>query len=183
MQVEDLRLDRDVERRDGLVGDDQLRRERQARARCRAAGAGRRRTRAGSARAMSGATARPASAARRRGRGFAARRRCHARRIGSAIAAPTGWRGLRLAYGSWKIICICAAQRAQLALVESAHVAALEPRPCRRSARPGAGSSARSSTCRSRFADQRERLAGAAARTRRSRPRGRGRSRGRNRPA
>ena len=47
-QVQDLRLDRDVERRDRLVGDDQLRLAARARARRRCAGAGRPRTRAGS---------------------------------------------------------------------------------------------------------------------------------------
>ena len=47
-QVQDLRLDRDVERRDRLVADDQLRLTARARARRRSAGAGRRRTRAGS---------------------------------------------------------------------------------------------------------------------------------------
>ena len=41
-QVEDLRLDRDVERRDRLVADDQLRVRAPARARCRCAGAARR---------------------------------------------------------------------------------------------------------------------------------------------
>ena len=48
-QVDDLRLDRDVERRHRLVADDELAARRRARARCRCAGAGRRRTRAGSA--------------------------------------------------------------------------------------------------------------------------------------
>ena len=46
-QVEDLRLDRHVERRHRLVADHQLRAARPARARCRCAGAGRPRTRAG----------------------------------------------------------------------------------------------------------------------------------------
>ena len=54
-QVDDLRLDRDVERRDRLVADDQLRDRPPARGRCRCAGAGRPRTRADS-----GACGRPA---------------------------------------------------------------------------------------------------------------------------
>ena len=47
-QVEDLGLDRDVERRDRLVAHDQLGPQGERRARPRSAGAGRRRTRAGS---------------------------------------------------------------------------------------------------------------------------------------
>ena len=47
-QVDDLRLDRHVERRDRLVGDDEIGIARRARARCRCAAAGRRRTRADS---------------------------------------------------------------------------------------------------------------------------------------
>ena len=53
-QVDDLRLDRHVERRDRLVADDQLRARAPARGRCRCAGAGRRRTRAESGRSCSG---------------------------------------------------------------------------------------------------------------------------------
>ncbi len=105
-QVEDLRLHRDVERRDGLVADDQLRVQRRARGRRRCAAAGRPRTRAGS-----GCSA--------RGSG---RRRCeqllhapldlrlgaelvHLRRA-SATMKPTRLRGFSDAYGSWKIIII-----------------------------------------------------------------------------
>ena len=47
-QVDDLRLDRNVERRDRLVADDQLRRHRERASDADAAGAGRRRTRADS---------------------------------------------------------------------------------------------------------------------------------------
>ena len=66
-QVDHLRLDRDVERRDRLVADDQLRARAPAPGRWRCAGAGRRRTGAGSAR-HARARGRPARAARRRGR-------------------------------------------------------------------------------------------------------------------
>ena len=52
-QVDDLRLHRDVERRDQLVGDQARRARPPARGRCRCAGAGRRRIRAGSASAAS----------------------------------------------------------------------------------------------------------------------------------
>ena len=61
-QVDDLALDRHVERRDRLVADDDARLDARARGRCRRAGAGRPRARADSAAPCRG-RARPAAAA------------------------------------------------------------------------------------------------------------------------
>ena len=100
-QVEDLRLDRDVQGADGLVRDQQLRLEREARAiatrwrwppRELAADAARHRD-GRPTRSSSSATARPS---RRLGR------RCRARAAARAIASPTVIRGLSDVYGSWK---------------------------------------------------------------------------------
>ena len=79
-QVDDLRLDRDVERGDGLVEDEQARAAARAPGRCRCAASARRRIRAGSGSAA-GATGRPSRTARRSG----ARR--PSRRTGRGCAA------------------------------------------------------------------------------------------------
>ena len=80
--------------------------------------------------------------------------------IGSAIAAPTVMRGLRLANGSWKIICMCLRALAQLVPVELQHVLAVEQdragygldQPHDRAAGGGLAAAG--------FADKRQRLAG-----------------------
>ena len=105
-QVDDLRLDRDVERRHRLVADDQLGPERQ---------------RAGDADALAlaarelvrvvGHLRRPQADAREQRRdllrALLARWRCRARSSGSPTISPAVMRGLSEENGSWKMICIC----------------------------------------------------------------------------
>ena len=88
-QVDDLRLHRNVERRDRLVADDEARLAAQGRARCRCAGAGRRRTRADSARAAErGKRTRSSSFAHARRRAPRVGRR-RGSRTASAMVSPT----------------------------------------------------------------------------------------------
>ena len=87
-QVDDLRLDRDVERRDGLVADDEVRIDARARARCRCAAAGRPRTRAGTATPASGGQADALEQLPHPRRARRAVRRSPWTRIGSPIDAP-----------------------------------------------------------------------------------------------
>ena len=104
-QIDHLGLDRDVERRDRLVADDQTRVRATARARCRCAGAGRRRTGADSS-ASGPAASRPDRTVRRPAR---ASRSPVARPwtlSGSPTISPAVMRGLSEANGSWKMICI-----------------------------------------------------------------------------
>ena len=127
-QVHDLRLDRDVERRDGLVGDDQPRVAARARARRRCAAAGRPRTRAGSGcSARARARRRPSAPAR-----AAWRRRATVPWMtsGSAMIAPTRLRGLSEAYGSWKTICISRRSGRSARRVEPRDVAPVEHARC-----------------------------------------------------
>ena len=77
-QVEHLRLDRDVERRDRLVADEDIRGAPPARAQCRCAPAGRRRIGADSGRDSSG-RGRPAAASRRRSLAAPPPKQCRAR--------------------------------------------------------------------------------------------------------
>ena len=106
-QVDDLRLDVDVERRDRLVGDDEIRAPPPARARSRCAAAGRRRIRADSV--APHWRGRPTSVEQlvdaRRG-AAAASPAMPWKRSGSARISPTVMRGLSDAYGSWKTICM-----------------------------------------------------------------------------
>ena len=155
-QVDDLRLDRDVERRDRLVADDELRARARGRARCRCAGAGRRRTRAGSGWRGSGSSPTSSSssldalAARlARWRRFvdrAARRR--SRRRSCADSATT--------YGSWKIICM--SRRIGAQLVAASVRRGRRPRtttvPAVGSSQPEHGA-AGGATCRSRLSPTR----------------------------
>ena len=110
-QVDDLRLDRDVERRDRLVGDDESRARARARGRCRCAGAGRRRIRAhsgpcASAGSSTAASARSARATR------SARVPMPWMPRPSVRISPIVIRGDRLAKGSWKMYWMRGAQRA-----------------------------------------------------------------------
>ena len=82
-----------------------------ARARSRCAGAGRRRTGAGTSRMSARGEARPSAAARRRARARSCALRARVERGRARAAARrrcrrTFQRGFRLAYGSWKIICM-----------------------------------------------------------------------------
>ena len=151
-QVQDLRLHRDVERRNRLVGDDELRVRRRAPGRWRPAGAGRRTIRAGSAAgscaaAPRGRTAPPpgpsSSTAAMRAPKFM-QRLCH------LIAQPSV--GIERGEGVLEDHLHVAARPPQVARVQFA------ARPCRRARsapdvrlRPAAGSSGRRSTCRSRI--------------------------------
>ena len=103
-QVDDLRLDRDVQRGDRLVGDDQLRAAARAPGRCRCAGAGRRRTRAGSGCSAPG-SARPAPAAPAPAPCTPPGGLMPLTCSGIATIRPTVCRGFSEAYGSWKMIC------------------------------------------------------------------------------
>ena len=112
-QVEDLRLNRQVERRDRLVEDEDAAGSASARARWRCAGAGRRRTCAGSGRSAPGASPTRAimcAAASRRSAALMSRRLIFS---GSSRIAPIFWRGLSEPYGSWKTICTSRRSRAR----------------------------------------------------------------------
>ncbi len=104
-QVDDLRLDGDVERRDGLVADDEVGVERErAREADALALAARELVRVARARVGGQAddleqlAARACPASRRLARPCT--------RSGSPTMRPTLWRGLREAKGSWKTICM-----------------------------------------------------------------------------
>ena len=147
-QVDHAGLDRDVERRHGLVEDEDLRVAATARARCRRAGAGRRRTRAGS-----GSCAPDSS--RRAGR---ARARAAARSSRSSGRAPSAarrrcrrpvMRGSSEAYGSWKTICSSWRKwRSELRAASSTPRPGSEPSPA--SPSRAAARCVRASSCRSR---------------------------------
>ena len=105
-QVQDLRLDRDVERRDGLVGDDQLRlqRERARDADALALAAG---ELVRVAVVVLGVEADLLHQLLHRAPAPLARPpRARGSRTARAMIAPTVLRGLSDEYGSWKIICI-----------------------------------------------------------------------------
>ena len=69
---------------------------------------------------------------------------------GSAMIEPTVMRGLRLACGSWKIICMRGRSARSASPLEAGRCPCPRARCGRRSARRAAGWRARSSTCRSR---------------------------------
>jgi hypothetical protein len=103
-QVDHLRLDRNVERGDRLVADDELRVERERPGDADAlALAARELVRVAVGEAAVEADLRPSARAPARG-GLAVEALCSS--SGSAMIEPTVMRGLRLACGSWKIICI-----------------------------------------------------------------------------
>ena len=104
-QVQDLRLHRHVERRRRLVAHDELRDWTTARGRCRCAGAGRPRIRADTWRRRRDRGRRGAAARRRDARSPALSLASPNALMGSAMMRLTRQRGLRLAKGSWKIIC------------------------------------------------------------------------------
>ena len=150
-EVEDLRLHRDVERARWARRRPGTRAASRARARSRCAGAGRRRTGAETSRrraadrpdrASSSATRVAQRRAPRPSRGRArasARRRCRC----------TRQRGLRLAYGSWKIICMRRRIAASRRERRPRGVHAVEDDACRAWARTARRSGAPRSTCRS----------------------------------
>ncbi len=113
-QVEHLRLDRDVERRHRLVGDDQPRDAASARGPRRSAGAARPRTcadNAGSARAA----ARPAPSSPAPPRAAPAGRARVLIASGSSSSVPICLRGLSDAYGFWNTICTSGRSRLRVA--------------------------------------------------------------------
>ena len=105
-ELEDLRLDGDVERGGRLVGDEQRRAGRRAPSRSSRAGACRPRAGAGTRRRAARATGcRPAAASRSaRARASPRRRPSGAARIASTIWSPTVKTGFSEVIGSWKII-------------------------------------------------------------------------------
>ena len=116
---DELRLHRDVEARDDLVGDEQLRRARRARARCSPAASGRPKAGRDSARrAPPGGrprrgAPRPAADARSKGsRGAAASSTC-------VTMLATRRRGLRADCGSWKTICTVSMRRRRASSLRS----------------------------------------------------------------
>ena len=128
-QVEHLRLDRHVERRDRLVADDEARARPRAPARCRCAAAARRRTRAGSAARMPDRARPPRAARRPDGRTSGPGAPGGGSRCPSAIAAPTVIRGLRQPYGILEDDLHPAAKRARSAARSSPKTSApVEPR-------------------------------------------------------
>ena len=171
-QVEDLRLDRDVERGDGLVGDDQLRLQRE-------------RPRDADALALAaGELVRVAvvvlGVQARRGPSAPARRACARPRRSAAVD------GERV--GDDRADRLARVQRRVGVLEDHLHLAAqgLQRSPRRRAmsspveadraagrARAGAGSGARSCSCRSRSRRRAERLAAPHVEARRRRPRAR----------
>ena len=122
-QVEDLRLHRDVERRHRLVADDQLRLQRE-----RARDADPLALAAGELVRVAVVVLRARARRARAAPGRAASTSFSVLWIanGSPTIWPTLLRGLSDEYGSWKIICICAPQRAQLPLRAVRDVLAVE---------------------------------------------------------
>ena len=118
-QVDDLRLDRNVERRDRLVAHDELRIDRQ-RARDADALALSARKFVRVAVGVVGLQADASSAAPARGRSASFPVAIPWIRSGSAMMSPTVMRGLSDAYGSWKMICISLRSAPQLGAVERA---------------------------------------------------------------
>ena len=103
-EVQHCALDRDVQRRGDLVGDDARPAGPRGRGRLRRAGAGRRRAAPGYCAARSGASSTSSSSrttSARRPAGPAAR----SRGMASAIEAPIVIRGSSDEYGSWNTIC------------------------------------------------------------------------------
>ena len=151
--MQDLILDRHVERRRRLVAEQQLRARRRARSRSRCAGAGRPRARAG--RRGSGAPGRgcrPGAAARAPA-SRASPALCPRRTRGpSAIWSPTRMTGLSAVIGSWKTMPMLSAhaqpsERARRERVAVEHdLAAGDRAPA---AAAGRGSRAASCSCRS----------------------------------
>ena len=136
-QIEHLRLDRHVERRDRLVARRSASDSAPARARCRRAGAGRRKIRAGSCASAPGA-GRRARTARQPAAWRSAARPRPCTLIGSATMSPADMRGLSEENGSWKTICISRRYGPQLRLAQMRDVAAAERDRCRPSARSAA---------------------------------------------
>ena len=176
-QRDDLRLDRDVERRGRLVGDDQLRARRTARARSRRAGACRRRTGAGSGRC---AARRPGCRPPRRS-SMARLRACGRleRQVGldrlDQLAADRVER-VQLVSGSWKIAPI--ARRGAGASPRSGRLSMRRPFEADLAAGDAAGRlqqaddrPRRSATCRRRTRRPRRAPRPARCRTRRRRAR------------
>ncbi len=147
-QVDDLRLDRDVERGDGLVGDDQLRAERQ-----RPGDPDPLPLPAGElvreAVVVLGAEADPLEQLLDAGASAPRRRRSRAGASGSPTICPTRLRGLSDAYGSWKIICICR-RSGRSSRREAPRSPCPRTGPSPRSARAAAASSGTASTSRTR---------------------------------
>ena len=158
-QVQDLALDRHVERRHGLVADDEVRARGRAPGRSRCAGAGRRRTRAGSA-GCSRAAGRRARASPRP----SCRAPCGPSSPWASRPSPmmslTGIRGLSDPNGSWKMICILRRSGRSSSALMCGDVPAVERRPCpavgsiRRRSDPAEGRLAAAG-----LADEAERLA------------------------
>ena len=166
-QVEDLRLDRDVERGGRLVGDQQLRARRRAPSRSSRAAACRPRAGAGTARrgapapgCAPGAASRPRAASRRR----ATSPRCSTSALGDLAADRQHRveRGHRLLEDHRDLV---AAHLAHLRLGEREQVAAVEQIRARRPMRPGGEAIRRRIESevtllpQPRLADDRERLA------------------------
>ncbi len=145
-QGQDLRLRRDVEAGDDLVGEHESRRQRQWRARCRRAGAGRRTVRGGSGwRKLCGRPTRcSASATSRRVGRLSPRPFCLQRRGDDAADGPARIeRRHRILEDHLQI----AAQRPQLRLRQMRDVAAVEADRAGASALAGAPGRGRASTC------------------------------------
>ena len=126
-EVQDLRLDRDVERRDGFVAHDQLRAAARARARRRSAAAVRPRTRADSGCSAPGSGPTSSISCWTSLLTLLAHRRSRAAGTASPMIEPIVLRGFSDAYGSWKIICMSRPELAELGALERGDVLALEP--------------------------------------------------------
>ena len=169
-QVEHRRLHRDVEGRDGLVGDQQRRLQPREPGRCRRAGAGRRRARAGSGGRSSGRSPTCSSSSRPAGR--ASRRRAiRCSRSGSPTMSPHGHPRVERRVRVLEHDVQLAPQRAQLAPRQVGDVGAVDPdRPGGRLDQPGdAAADRRSCRCRTRRPGRAPRPGATSARRRRPR--------------
>ena len=153
-QLEDLRLDGDVEGGRRLVGDQHLRAAARARSRSSRAGACRRKVRADIAPGAAPArryARRPARAGVRL-RAFAARRVMRADRLGQLRARPSG-PGLSEVIGSWKIMAISPPRTRRISRsLKRREVAAREPDRSRRCSAPRLGQEAHDRQRRHRLA-------------------------------
>ena len=150
-QVQHLRLDRDVERRDRLVADQQLRAAPRARARCRCGRAARRRTGADSGRMTAGSSPTRLSISHDIVVASRARGTIPCTTGASPMMSTTRRRGLSDAIGSWKIICTASAPPGAPPASSFAHGAPAIAHAAR-ARRPGCRRRCgRASTCRSRI--------------------------------
>ena len=156
MRCEDLRLDRHVERRRRLVGDQHATGRTTAPSRSSRAGACRPRTRAGRCRTRSRARGIPtrSSSSTARSRACCVGQRPRAPGSARRSASPIRWTGFSEVIGSWKIIAISAPRTRRSSSSRRADqlgalVVSRSPRSGRWASGSAPSASSRSPTCRS----------------------------------